>query len=224
MKKLVSLLFLFVCLPAIAQPLSLSEWQRPYINRSISNQDFTSVLNCEKKTPYYVFYNLFPGDFSGVVPRKDKWLSYVPQDIKNICGPSYATTKNYANSGYDRGHLAPAGDFNSSQIRENITFSFANAAPQNKTLNRGEWEQLEEYERQSAVNHNGITVITGVIQSPNNYIKGGVGVPDYYYKIILWNDAGRVNNQAFIARNIASKPQQIPIRELENLSGMNFGL
>ncbi len=120
--------------------------------------------------------------------------------------------------------MAPAGNFNSCQVKKNLSFSFANAAPQNKKLNKSEWKKIEEIERNSATAHNGITVITGVIQSQNNYIGNRVGVPDYYYKIILWKDGSQINKIAYLARNIDTVPEQVDIKYLEHLSGMSFGL
>ena len=225
MKKLIIGLFIYSCLGVSAEPIAITDWQQPYANNEINFQNYTSVLNCEKKTPYYVFYDLYPYEFEQKLSvRKNKWSSYVPQEIKNVCGTDYATSRDYRNSGYDKGHLAPASDFKADQDSENATFSFANAAPQNRSLNRGKWEELEAYEKKLAEDHAGITVITGVIQSQDKYIGNKVGVPDYYYKIILWKENGEIKNIAFLAPNIKSVPEQIDVRELENLSGMDFGL
>lgn len=123
--------------------------------------------------------------------------------------------------------MAPAGNFKSNQKRTDLTFSFANAAPQDSNLNKGKWSKLEDItERGSAKKYNGVTVITGVIQSKDKYIKNNIGVPDYYYKIILWLDNnGQVNKEVYLARNIKGAiPQQVDIKYLENLSGMDFGL
>lgn len=227
MKKIISTILLLISMPVYAQPLNLSDWKQPMINQSVQYNNYTSVLNCGKKTPYYVFYNLYQSDFgSDNSRRKEKWSGSVPTEIKLICGASYATKKDYTKSGYDKGHLAPAGDFASNQYNENSTFSFANAAPQNKTLNRGEWEKLERFERDSAINHAGITVITGVIQSQNNYIGNNVGVPNYYYKIILWKDNGEIKYNAYLAQNINCNAEipQVNIKFLENKADFDFGL
>ena len=225
MKKLFVFLLLLLNLHVNAQPLSLNDWNHPYITKSVRYSNYTAVLNCQKKIPYYVFYNLYQSNFEPAgAKRKNKWKNYVPEEIKAVCGGDYATTRDYVKSGWDRGHLAPAGDFKANQFNENSTFSFANAAPQNRSLNRGHWDKLENFERQSAIQHNGITVITGVIASKENYIGHGVGVPDYFWKIILWKEpSGKINNLAFLASNVPSIPQQVNIKYLEHLSGFDFG-
>lgn len=230
MKKLLLLFLSILCLPAFSQPLNLSDWKQPLIEKSVSNEVYTSILNCEKKTPYYVFYNLYPKDLTGSGDRnRSRWATTVPPDIATICGADYAVDKDYKGyiGIYDRGHLAPAGNFKSGQKRTDLTFSFANAAPQDSNLNKGKWSKLEDItERGSAKKYNGVTVITGVIQSKDKYIKNNIGVPDYYYKIILWLDNnGQVNKEVYLARNIKGAiPQQVDIKYLENLSGMDFGL
>lgn len=53
----------------------------------------------------------------------------------------------YANNIYDKGHLAPAADFNCDKQTLLQTFSYLNCALQNQYLNRGVWKMLEEQER-----------------------------------------------------------------------------
>ena len=58
----------------------------------------------------------------------------------------------YRNSGYDRGHLAPAADFSSSSDEElNDTFVLTNISPQLPRFNRNIWLRLEEFVRNVAM-------------------------------------------------------------------------
>jgi DNA/RNA endonuclease G (NUC1) len=52
----------------------------------------------------------------------------------------------YVNNVYDKGHLAPAADFNCTKEILYQTFSYLNCALQNQYLNRGVWRMLEVYE------------------------------------------------------------------------------
>ena len=49
-------------------------------------------------------------------------------------------SSDYTNSGYDRGHMSPAGDA-STLSNEKETFSMANVVPQFHSLNAGQWER-----------------------------------------------------------------------------------
>ena len=49
-----------------------------------------------------------------------------------------------------------------------------------------------------------------------------MGIPDYFYKILLWKADTVIYYMAFIAPNTDSVPKQIDIKELEKLSGLNF--
>lgn len=61
------------------------------------------------------------------------------------------TPADYAGSGYDIGHMAPADDHRSSQAAMDATFLFTNAAPQLPNFNRGIWQQLEADVRREAL-------------------------------------------------------------------------
>jgi DNA/RNA endonuclease G (NUC1) len=60
-------------------------------------------------------------------------------------GYKTSDTRDYLNV-YDRGHLAPAADFNC-DLASLRTFTYLNCALQYDELNRGVWRLLEEHER-----------------------------------------------------------------------------
>ncbi|KFA32151.1 endonuclease, partial [Xanthomonas vasicola pv. vasculorum NCPPB 1326] len=61
-------------------------------------------------------------------------------------------SSDYTNTGYDRGHMTPAGDA-STESSEKETFSMANVVPQDHKLNTGEWAHIEQQVRQLAKQH-----------------------------------------------------------------------
>jgi DNA/RNA endonuclease G (NUC1) len=62
--------------------------------------------------------------------------------------PTYKTSDTRdLNNVYDRGHLAPAADFNCDLASLRKTFTYLNCALQYDELNRGVWRLLEEHER-----------------------------------------------------------------------------
>lgn len=52
--------------------------------------------------------------------------------------------------GYDRGHLAPAADFQWNQDALRQTFLMSNVCPMSRKLNRGEWRKTEDEVRKLA--------------------------------------------------------------------------
>ena len=55
-----------------------------------------------------------------------------------------AELKDYKGSGYDRGHLCPAGDMSFDSIAMRESFLMSNMSPQLPGFNRGIWNSLEQ--------------------------------------------------------------------------------
>ena len=96
-----------------------------------------------------------------------------------------ADWKNYKNSGYDKGHLCPAGDMKFSENAFEDTFYTSNISPQKSDFNAGVWNRLEQKVRYWAVKYDGIYVVTGGVLQPNLKTIGRekVAVPDFFYKV-----------------------------------------
>lgn len=87
----------------------------------------------------------------------------------------------------DHGHLCPAGDNKWSKEAMFETFYLTNMCPQNSTLNRGDWEELERRCRGWAKHYGDVYIVTGPIFYNSEYktIGNNVGVPDAFFKIVL---------------------------------------
>ncbi|MBB4129768.1 MULTISPECIES: DNA/RNA non-specific endonuclease [unclassified Xanthomonas] len=95
-------------------------------------------------------------------------------------------SSDYTNTGYDRGHMTPAGDA-STESSEKETFSMANVVPQDHKLNTGEWAHIEEQVRQLAKQRGELYVVTGPTFDSGTAATIGtdkVAVPDYVWKAI----------------------------------------
>lgn len=98
----------------------------------------------------------------------------------------FATPAEYSNTGYDKGHLAPAGDFSWSAEASDKTFVMSNMAPQLPKLNRDSWKRLEEKERLWACGEGELRILTGPIVSPGyKTLPGGLPIPQQFFKIII---------------------------------------
>jgi endonuclease G len=91
----------------------------------------------------------------------------------------------YAYNIYDKGHLAPAADFNCTLVMLKQTFSYLNCALQHEDLNRGMWARLEEFERGLAKRYGPLKVrVTVDFKAPYTKVKGGATIPTGFYKEI----------------------------------------
>ena len=61
-----------------------------------------------------------------------------------------AVDRDYAGSGFDRGHLLPSADRDDSRAENDATFYLSNVSPQYPKLNRNQWRLLEEQVRRWA--------------------------------------------------------------------------
>jgi endonuclease G, mitochondrial len=139
-----------------------------------------------------------------------------------------ADWKNYRRSGYDKGHLCPAGDRKFSKTAFDETFYTSNISPQLHDFNDGIWNRLEQKVRYWAGKYDGIYVVTGGVLSKNLETIGdeNVTVPDYFYKVLLDNQNGKYRMIAFLVPNEDSeKPLYafvVSVDEIEKMTGIDF--
>tara|TARA_R110002051_G_scaffold247974_3_gene307471 strand:- start:2051 stop:2863 length:813 start_codon:yes stop_codon:yes gene_type:complete len=139
-----------------------------------------------------------------------------------------ADYRNYKGSGYDRGHLVPAGDRRFSLQAYNETFYTSNISPQDSEFNAGIWNDLEQQTRRWAKKYGTLYVYTGgVLESGLEEIgQEDVDVPDSFYKIIARRKGDKIYSIAFLMPN---KPQFMPLRnfvvsvdDIEKITGIDF--
>ena len=139
-----------------------------------------------------------------------------------------ADWRNYKKSGYDKGHLCPAGDMEFDQNAYNDTFYTSNISPQDHNFNSGIWNRLEQKTRYWAEKYNDIYVVTGGILKDSDKIIGTekVTVPKCFYKIILTKTGKEHKAIAFLIPNEDSKKSLydfvVPIETLEKMTGIDF--
>lgn len=139
-----------------------------------------------------------------------------------------ATLDDYKGSGFDRGHLAPAGDMPTSQAMAQ-SFSLANIVPQASDHNRGAWaKSVELATRKYAARAIGnVYVITGpvfvpnIVQSPS-IGQGKVRVPKYLFKLIYDQNANRAWAHWHENDNATRASKPISYEELVNRTGIQF--
>ncbi|WP_250433001.1 DNA/RNA non-specific endonuclease [Hanstruepera flava] len=139
-----------------------------------------------------------------------------------------ASWRNYKNSGYDRGHLCPAGDRRYSQEAHDETFLTSNISPQEHQFNSGIWNALEQKVRYWANRYDGVFVVTGGVLKGNMKTIGTeeVTVPNQFYKVIMDYNSGKPKVLAFLMpHENSSKPLYnfvISVDEVEEITGIDF--
>lgn len=163
----------------------LPQIPKGYPNQIIRRKAYTLSYNSSTKAPNWVAWCLTSSHTSGHVSRKN----YDFQEDTDVPVPR-ATTKdwNYNSTGYQKGHMCPAGDNKWDAEAMAQTFLLSNICQQDGNLNQYDWEELEDRCRQWANEYGEIYIICGPLFYSSHYKvlgKNKVAVPDAFYKVIL---------------------------------------
>ena len=187
----------------------------------VKHNYFTLSYSEPNEQAEWVYYELTSDMLRGKQKRTD---DYRPDEKVTTIS---AQLEDYRGSGYDRGHLCPAGDMKLNHESMSESFYLSNMSPQSKDFNSGIWNDLEEQVRRWVLTTGRLYVVTGGVLTANKGKIGsnGVSIPRNYYKVIY--DPRRQGNMiAFLMPNENStKPLQqfvVSVDSLENLTGIDF--
>lgn len=192
-------------------------------NEPVHYTGFTVYFNRDTHLPNVTVYELTATEAAGTHPRKNDFF----QD-ENVEG--CPTLDDYKFSGFDRGHMVPAGDMKWDAQAMNDCFSLANMVPQNGALNSGAWNKLEQKVRNWAERDSAIVILTGPIIEPEDLQttigESGVVVPSSIYKIVLAPYASPMRAIAFVYPNKKAKgglkEHVTTVDAIEDATGMDF--
>ncbi|XP_050957099.1 endonuclease domain-containing 1 protein-like [Labeo rohita] len=204
---------------------------------------FATFYDTYNKIPVYSAYK-----FEGLMTctRLNKW--YIEPQIDDVMkgknmdfsrtvnidrrGDNQALNRDYDNSGYDKGHLAPVYLANSQGCAD-ATFTLTNAAPQAKCFNRVFWwdeEQSLAKHLESTCRLQTVYIVTGVVPGINK-INNRVNVPSHFWTAYCCLDK---KNRCIVSGGIiGTNENDSTIRkmdvaaletELQNLYGKPFKL
>ncbi|XP_013191831.1 endonuclease G, mitochondrial [Amyelois transitella] len=125
----------------------------------------------------------------------------------------------YKGSGFDRGHMAAAGNHRIAQKHVEQTFYLTNMAPQvGEGFNRHAWNRLEKHVRKLTKVYDDVYCCTGPLYLPRkeadgkSYVKyqvlgaNTVAVPTHFYKVVVGQASdGSLDMEAYVMPN-----QRIP--------------
>lgn len=199
-------------------PISLIPRQEQVIHHT----GYTVSYNKELKLPNWVSYELTRQETQGKEKRFDRFIA-----DPLVQGP-IATNADYARSGYDKGHMAPAADMKWSPTVMRESFYFSNMCPQHPQLNRRGWKKLEEKIRDWAIADSAIIIICGPIlnKSSKTIGKNKVAVPERFFKVVLSPFAKPMRAIGFLFNNRqAVEPLStytVSIDSIEKITNMDF--
>jgi endonuclease G len=209
----------------------IPDFALPFIGKGdeiIKHKNYILRYEEDYEVPAWVAYKL-RGEYTKGVANRSGNL-FIPD--RKVKGNS-ALSGDYSNSGYDRGHMLPAGDFKCCQELMNETFFMSNIAPQVPDFNRGIWENIEERVRGWAMRDEEIFVVTGPVLRKGLSTIGrynNVAVPEYFYKIVLFYQpksekkprmiAFLLPNEALFGKRMNS--YVVSVDEVEKATGLDF--
>lgn len=188
----------------------------------IYHRAYTVAFQTHWHQPRWVAYQLTRTEVGGGEPRR----KFTPDPA---IASMTALDAYYKNSGFDRGHLAPAADMAFDNEAMKQSFYFSNVSPQVPSFNRGIWKQLEERVRSWAARYDSLYIATGplFLREDTAYVKGYLPVPTHFYKALLVHSQGRWQAVAFCLPQSATGSESywlysLTVDSLQSVSGLDF--
>jgi endonuclease G len=191
------------------------------IGRDLCFEGFAILYSPEHKKPIYVAQKLNRNRLNGERQKRSNRF----YEEARLPRQERALLTDYRDSGYDRGHNAPAADMHNEQAMAQ-SFSLANMMPQARENNRGIWaKKVEQATRHYALRANGdIYVFTGSSGDAGHIGTSRVTVPTHLFKLVY--DPSRKKAWAYWIENTNAAEMSPPIsyQELMTRTGIDFHL
>ena len=212
----------------------------PGLDHIRSHQDYILSYDRRNRIPHWVFEHLTPDTC-----RRAEDVDRTKSDFREDASiHPYFRSKNtdYKHSGFDRGHMAAAGNHMTDQTFMDETFLLSNMAPQvGRGFNRDKWEHLERYVRKLTKLYRNVYCCTGPLYLPRmeedgkSYVKyqvigqNNVAVPTHFFKILVMeNDGGELELESFVLPNqeihdsVPLDNFRVPPESVERAAGLLF--
>jgi endonuclease G len=200
-------------------PKDINSFEPKSKGEIVKHTYYTLSYSEENEQAYWVYYVLTPELINGDQSRTDDFRT------DPLVSTGSATLEDYKYSGYDRGHLCPAGDMKLNKVCMSETFYLSNMSPQLAGFNRGIWSTMEDQVRNWALKYSKLYVVTGPIFKDNIGVIGDnkVTVPGYYYKVLF---DGNDKMVGFILPNAKGtnsiESYAVCVDSIESLTGIDF--
>lgn len=193
----------------------------------LTRMNYTVSFNTKMNIPNWVAWTITAEE---LIERESRSDNFMPDPA--LPEHMAVTTDDYTHSGYDRGHMCPAADNRYHWRAMDECFYMTNICPQNRNLNAGVWNTLEQQCRNWAEEGHTVHVVCGPIVSNKkrkNYIgsQHKVCVPDAFFKVVMYGfEEGRPQAVGFVFENKAGKKAlehyACTVDEVEEMTGLDF--
>lgn len=198
----------------------------PTEDLKLQHTGFVVSYNPSKCTPSWVAWELTSEETTGSISRLD--YDYAPDPM--LAARYQVEKQEYANSGYDRGHMCPAGDMQWSSSAMNDCHYMTNICPQTSKLNQVYWERLESACRRWADIYGSIYIVCGPVFNGDMHTTIGtnhaISVPDGFFKVVIALVEGEEKGIGFYYKNSdvhqTMESAAMPIDQVEEMIGYDF--
>jgi endonuclease G len=158
--------------------------------RALCYQSFAILYSGVSKTPVFVAERLNRAQLEDAKGEKRTNRFFADARLRKT---ERAELDDYKGSGFDRGHMAPAGDMPSARAMAQ-SFSLANMVPQAPKNNQKAWNGIEQATRKYVMRAKGdVYIISGPVYEgkPKTIGRNRIWVPRYLYKLVYDPATGR---------------------------------
>lgn len=208
------------------QGLEIPKDMKKRAGQLLRHTGYTVSYSAAWGEPYWSAWVLTAGRTQGTTKRDN--YGFAPDPL--LPESEAVVTQDYSGSGYDRGHMCPAGDnkWNARAMEE--CFYLTNICPQVPNLNRGDWKELEDACRDWARAGYTLYIACGPLftsASPKRIGKQHkIAVPDGFFKVILRRKGNRQQALGFLYKNgkqnMPMSAHATSVDEVESLTGFDF--
>ena len=199
--------------------------------RLYHHENYSFSYSEEDEQSEWVAYELTKEETYGKLSRSNAFTE------DPIVSTESAHVYEYRESGYTKGHLAPAADMKFDRTAMMECFYTSNISPQKQKFNAGIWNDLEMQTRHWARKFNKVYIVTGPVFSPNDekmhYTNNRgevetseITIPAKFFKIIYdFSYAGKEKMIGFIIPQSAKGDifeYAVTVDEVEKATGIDF--
>ncbi|XP_011554748.3 endonuclease G, mitochondrial [Plutella xylostella] len=211
----------------------------PSLDNVRSYDDFVLSYDRRNRVPNWVFEHLTKEHIQKNPSVDRSKCDFTPDE--SIHPFFRSLNSDYKGSGFDRGHMAAAGNHRLHQKHCEQTFYLTNMAPQvGDGFNRHAWNNLEKHVRKLTKVYDNVYCCTGPLYLPRkeadgkSYVRyqviGGnsVAVPTHFYKVVVGEGGGALALEAYVMPNQRIPDEtplsafMVPPESIEKAAGLLF--